>query len=130
MIYNCSWKIAVLALNNNHSLQIPLKGIILLKLKVTLVNANFAQTVLYFYLLMLYKVSPCRIFWLQKMSKVLLHLYILKINLCFFFYQITSQVHYITYQECTWHAKFELFLSKFISVFQYFRGPRVAEWVR
>jgi len=30
--------------------------------KVTLVNGNSAQTVLYFFLLMFYKVSPCKIF--------------------------------------------------------------------
>jgi hypothetical protein len=28
-----------------------------------LVNANSAQTVLYFFLLMLYKISTCKIFW-------------------------------------------------------------------
>ena len=32
--------------------------------KVTLANANAAQTVLYFFQLMLYKVSPCKIFLL------------------------------------------------------------------
>jgi hypothetical protein len=30
--------------------------------KVTLANANSAQTVLYFFLLMLYKASTCKIF--------------------------------------------------------------------
>jgi len=30
--------------------------------KVTLVNGNSAKTVLYFFLLMLYKVSPCKIY--------------------------------------------------------------------
>ena len=32
--------------------------------KVTLANANSAQTVLYFFFLMLYKASTCKIFWL------------------------------------------------------------------
>jgi hypothetical protein len=33
--------------------------------KVTLANANSAQTVLYFFLLMLYRASTCKIFWLN-----------------------------------------------------------------
>ena len=52
--------------------------------KMTLTNGNSAQTLLYFFLLMLYKVSPCKICWLCGVAFILFFFYSFKIYLCFF----------------------------------------------
>ena len=57
--------------------------------QVTLTNANAAQTVLHAFLLMLYKESPYRLFWLCFFY----NFYSFKTNLYFFFCQFTSRTH-------------------------------------
>jgi hypothetical protein len=60
-------------------------------LKLTLANANSAQTVLYFFLLMLYKLSHVKYF--EYLLLFFHKRYSFKRNLCFFFYQFASRTH-------------------------------------
>jgi hypothetical protein len=65
-----------------------------------LANANSAQTVFYFFLLMLYKTSTCKIFWLCAV--VFLHnFYSLKAIFCFlFFLFINLQIEHTLKTQC------------------------------
>ena len=60
------------------------KKIMTILSEVTLANANSAQTVLYFFLLILYKASTCRIFWLCVVG-FFHNFYSFKTNKIFFF---------------------------------------------
>ena len=60
--------------------------------KATLTNVNSAQTVLYFFLLMLYKASTCKIFWLYTVVFFTFFIYLRQI--CVFFLFITLPVEH------------------------------------
>ena len=48
---------------------------------------------MYFFLLMLYKVFPCKIFWLCAVGFFPHNFYSFRTNLCFFFYQFAIRTH-------------------------------------
>ena len=54
--------------------------------------ANSAQTVLYFFLLMIYEISPCKLFWLCVVLFNFFFIHLIQIWV-FPFYQIASRTH-------------------------------------
>ena len=88
--------------------------------KMTLANANSAQTVWYFFLLMLHKASPCKRFWLLCCCFFPIFIHLRQICVFFLVSIINLQVEH-TLDKC-YNEPYKVFFTIFhISYWHYFR---------